>query len=545
MSLVAAIEAAWPAAQRRWSRFLQLSPPIDTSGSPSIAQIDLITRQVGLNHQTLREKALEHCVEALLAHEIGHHVRYPGTWAVHARLRLIERSILPLEDYSLLNLFTDLLINARLGQDAALRAQLIAVYQAFTGDPLHAEGEFRRDPVFCVYLAIYEELWRLEVGALMGPGEAWFAERFPDYRAQAQLLAQDLLPLGSNLYTQYLLFASILLHYIQEKPKGSDPFDCTPGEPSPEDWAEALRPTPAERAAIERALREGWMAKEAAERLQRDALADRISLLPGRFGDDASQVPEIMAAWYRREAERWLLRPPAQRLLGEAVVPVTPVAWEPGDPVHEIDWTTTLVQRGPILGAAEPLRRERIAEYEGLDVSFWQPRMEIYLDVSGSMPDPRRAENAMTLAAQILATGTMRAGGRVRALVYSHAPTLFWEWCRSEVEMSRFLMHYIGGGTVFPFEILRASLAECGADQPIRVVISDHDFLMNYADDEKDARSFREAAGRAQTILMLHRVTSEAARPFVQAGARVVHVDAMDAFPRMAADLARALFPEV
>lgn len=544
MSLQGAITAVWPAAQRRWSRFLQLAPPIDTSGSPSIAQIDLVTRQVGLNHSILKEKSLEHCVEALLAHEIGHHVRYPGTWAVHARLRMIERSILPLEEYSLLNLFTDVLINARLGRDPTIRAQFVDVYRAFTGDPLHQGETWKRDPVFSVYLAIYEELWRLEPGYLMGPGETYFAEQFPDYRAQAQLLAQDLFPLGSNLYTQYLLFASILLHYIQPEPKGSDPFDCTPGGPTPDDWAEALRPTPAERAAIERAMREGWMSKEAAERLQRDALAERIGLLPGRFGDDASQVPEIMASWYRREAERWLMRPPAQRRLGEAVVPVTPVAWEPGDPVHEIDWTTTLIQRGPVLGAAEPLRRERIAEYEGLDVSFWQPRMEIYLDVSGSMPDPRHAENAMTLAAQILATGTMRAGGRVRALVYSHAPTLFWEWCRSEVEMSRFLMHYIGGGTVFPFEILRDSLATCGRDQPIRVVISDHDFLMNYAEDAQDARSFQEAARTSQTILMLHHVPRDKARPFVRAGAQVVHVDTMTDFPRMAADLARALFPE-
>lgn len=548
-SLQARIDAAWPGAQRRWSRFLQLAPPIDTSGSPSIAQIDLITRQVGLNHAILKEKSLGHCVEALLAHEIGHHVKYPGTWAVHARLRLVEKSVLPLEDYSLLNLFTDLLINARLGRDLQLRAQFIDIYRAFTGDPLHAKDakgthEWTRDPVFSVYLAIYEELWQLDEGHLMGPGEAYFAQRYPDYRAQAQLLAQDLLPLGSNLYTQYLFFASILLHYVEPEPKGSDPFDCTPGGPDPDDWAEALRPTPAERAAISRALREGWLTREMGERLQRDALSDRINSLPGQLGDDATLVPEVMAAWYRREAERWLFRPPAQRRLGEAVVPVTPVAWEPGDPVAEIDWITTLIQRGEHLGAALPLRRERIAEYEGLDVTLWQPRMEIYLDVSGSMPDPRAAENAMTLAAQILTAGTIRAGGRVRALVYSHAPTLFWEWCRSEVEMSRFLMHYIGGGTIFPFTILRDAIAECGAEQPIRVIISDRDFLMNHADDIAHARTFAEAAQRAPVVLMLHAVSRADAQPFVRAGAQVVHVDEMTDFPRMAARLSRALFPE-
>ena len=39
-------------------------------------------------------------------------------------------------------------------------------------------------------------------------------------------------------------------------------------------------------------------------------------------------------------------------------------------------------------------------EDEGFDVPMWQPRMEIYLDVSGSMPNPCLAVNAMTLAAR-------------------------------------------------------------------------------------------------------------------------------------------------
>jgi hypothetical protein len=85
-----AIAEAWPRAQGHWSHFLLLSPPIDNAEQPSVARIHLGTRQVELNGGQIREKDLLGLVEVILAHEVGHHVRYPGSLAVDARLRLIE-----------------------------------------------------------------------------------------------------------------------------------------------------------------------------------------------------------------------------------------------------------------------------------------------------------------------------------------------------------------------------------------------------------------------------------------------------------------------
>src|SRR5439155_4115315 len=107
----ALVADCWPRAQAHWSRFLLLRPPADDAAQPTVAHIDLGTRQVALHYRLIRAKGLLDCVEALLAHEVGHHVRYPGTLAVQARLRLLEKALLPLEGYSLINLFTDLLIN--------------------------------------------------------------------------------------------------------------------------------------------------------------------------------------------------------------------------------------------------------------------------------------------------------------------------------------------------------------------------------------------------------------------------------------------------
>jgi hypothetical protein len=537
--LEALVAECWPRAQAHWSRFLLLRPPADDASQPTVAHIDLGTRQVGLHYRLIRAKGLLDCVEAILAHEVGHHVRYPATLAVQARLRLLEKALLPLEGYSVINLFTDLLINDTLRP--ALEEQLVRVYQAFAG-----EAQWERDPAFLFYLAVYEERWQREPGSLMGPAHTAFGQSYPDYRAEAQVLGQDLFHLGPNLYTQFLYFVSVVSHYVppprQESPVSLDPYACGCGEPSAEDWAEALTPDAREREAIGRARREGWIRKEAAERMtDRDALARRIATLPGSGTEDATRVPEVMAAYYRREAERYLLRPPPQRVWGEATTPTTLEEWEPGEPLRDVDWIATLSQRGPLLGAAQPLRRQRVAEAEGWEVPLWQPRIEVYLDVSGSMPDPRVTRNAMTLAAQVLVTGAVRAGGWARAVLYSSAPVVFWEWCRSETELSRFLMHYVGGGTDFPFELLGKSVAECRAAQPVRVVITDGDFHHNYQ-RPGHAGTFAEAARASpHLILMLHN-TGDQTGSYGRAGARVITVKELEDYPTMAAALATALF---
>jgi hypothetical protein len=537
------IAAAWPRAQAFWSRYLLLRPPIDDGSQPTVAHIHLGTRQVGLHHELIRAKGLHDCVEAILAHEVGHHVRYPGTLAVDARLRLLEKSLLPLKDYSVINLFTDLLINEALAP--AYREQLVRVYRSF-----HGAGKWETDPAFVFYMAVYEELWQQEPGLLMGPPHHAFEKAFPQYRADAQVLAQDLFHMGPNLYTQFLYFVSVVSRYVKplegDMPEGIDPYSCGRGEPSAEDWADALTPSAREREAIERALKEGWIREEQAKRLRDgDVLERRLAGLPGFGDDDQTLVPEVMAAYYRQQAERYLLRPPPQRLVGEAVVPTTLEDWEPGDALRDVDWLATLSERGPVYGSARPVKRLRIAEVEGHDVPLWQPRVEIYLDVSGSMPDPRLTRNAMTLAAQILNSGAIRAGGWARAVLYSSAPVIYWEWCRSEVELSRFLMHYVGAGTVFPFDLLARSVRECRSAQPIRVLITDRDFDSNYDSLPQHATILAEAVRASpHFILLLHCPREERVALYKRLGAQVVPVPEMDDFPRMAAALSFALFSE-
>jgi hypothetical protein len=127
-------------------------------------------------------------------------------------------------------------------------------------------------------------------------------------------------------------------------------------------------------------------------------------------------------------------------------------------------------------------------------------------------------------------------------VLYSGAAVPFWEWCRSEAELSRFLMHYVGGGTEFPFDLLRRSVAECRSAQPIRVVITDADFHSNYGAAPDHAAIFAEAGRASPHLVLLLHATGDPAGHYRRAGARVITVAELEDYPKMAADLAHALF---
>ena len=122
---------------------------------------------------------------------------------------------------------------------------------------------------------------------------------------------------------------------------------------------------------------------------------------------------------------------------------------------------------------------------------------------------------------------------------------MYWQWCRSEIEISRFLMHYVGGGTAFPFPVLARSVKECSSNQPIRVIISDRDFDYNYNSNAKNAEIFADAASRsAHLVLLQHVPDSECMKRYRSVGAKVIAIEKMDDYPKMAAALAWALFED-
>jgi len=536
------VDQAFPRALSRYSRYLLVQRPTLDDDGTILARIDLGSRSIRLGAQAIVNANLQDCLDGLISHVIGHHVGFPGSPVAHARLLLLERSFLPNLPRTITVPLYELLIDERL------------VRTAPPGAPIEDElchilrtraEQSPDDALFLFQCAVIEELWQRPEGDILGKTKADFYADFPHHRVDARLVAQNVFGYAPDLTLQYLYFASVAFRYALQSSQHGDGAD--PGtigqQPTAEEWAEALLPSKSEKESIEEAIGEGFFSGKMVDALRNQDLAQRAAGVPGAGGDQSKLVTDVMAAHYRREAEKLLFAPPPIATFSDALVPTTVEEWEPGESVAEIDWLTTLRIRGEVLGTAMPLIRERIADEEGSVVPSFEGRTEIYLDVSGSMPDPTQALNAMTLAAQILVTGTIRAGGAARALLYSTENEKHWQFCRSEKILSKFLMRYIGGGTSFPFDVLAESVESERNLQPIRVVITDSDFDHNYDSSAGAAAIVKRAAEKSPAfVLLLHAPSRDRVRIYEQAGARVVPVRTLSDFPVMAAALAHSLF---
>lgn len=542
----AALRDTWEKALGFWGLSIQVDLPTLDRNTEALAFIDLTTRRVVVNPVFLAKINAEGSLEAILTHELGHHLRYPHSLAVQARLQLFEKEILPLAPYSLLNLFTDYLINTDIGgADARLRKQLEATY---LGMPSNADA-MASDPAFYFYLTCFEEAWGLDPHTLTREAGEALEKRFPGCRAQAQLLAQEIPNLAPNLFTQFLYFASVLSRFQMRdaddstKTTQGNPMKGDHGDPSPGDYADALSRSAQESEAIRKAIEEGWLDPKEIPDLETSEQR-RVAGLPGVLAGKPKVLAEAMALHYRRLAERYLLKPPKERKAGEPIIPTTLSPWEIGDSPKEIDWLSSIVASGADLAAASPLKRDLDDDEPSESEQKVSPRLEIYLDVSGSMPDPKTCVNAMTLAAQVLAMSALRNGGLVRGLIYSTNNVKHWEFTRSEMEMSRFLMNYIGGGTSFPFDVLRKSVVDCGRQQPIRIVLTDSDFSYNLKEKKEHPAITKTASEKSPFIALLNYGAPDA--PWVkeigQAGLRTIPVPDMASFPKTAAALGESLF---
>ncbi len=199
-------------------------------------------RQVVVNFAQLDEIGARKSLVAVLAHELGHHVRYPA----HPRARRHSCRILGLRLIpglpqglrSLTNLFFDLQVNEEVGRTRA--TELCAVYRGFVArDP-------EVSPLFWFYLAIYEELWSLAPGTLAPSAQAVaMEETFPGCRAEARMFAQTFWALG-DVYLMFIFFASAFIRYVRrpdEKENKGDkkmPLGHDVPEPTLDDWASGM-----------------------------------------------------------------------------------------------------------------------------------------------------------------------------------------------------------------------------------------------------------------------------------------------------------------
>lgn len=580
------LDDRWHAARAQWSLAVELKRPLPAKQPGVVACIDLQTRQTWVDFALLKQHGLEDCLEALCAHEVGHHIRYPNTLLEAYRLtRFLREELVDLStlwgvpaqvprvqagewDF-LLNLVFDLLINTDLKphyQDA-----FVALYRHLSAEP--KDPAVAPDPLFGWYMGLYEEGWYLPRNTLVGPRtDARLTELRPDWRVAAAAAFQHLRANGGNRCLQITRFLFDLQPLWASAPaesgckaslEGARPFG---GTLSPDDARRVFQPAPGEAEARRWRRGEEVGPPKKPGRGARASGAGGPSGTPGvGEGDPVRTLQDVMKglcepvevalAAYRRLARRVTLDIPRSQVAGESDTPGPTEPWDFGDRVEEIDWLSTLSRSGQPVPGLNLEKRTWLVEdpVPGQRVSPW---IELYVDCSGSMPDPVQHFNFAILAGFILANAALENGGRVRVISYSHEHRAMPDFVTSERHAHAGLLTYVGGGTRFPWDVVYRSHARWRrAAAIVRVVISDSDFLANYLAPDVVLPGFSSpdlvtaalavATQTPNALVLLLQVPSEA--PEVarlrDAGARVVTVGGWSDLPAVARDLVKLLFP--
>ena len=434
---------AWPDAIAAWSKYTRLVPatlcPTSAAASReglegSFAMIRFADQRVVIDLEYVHRVGLDDYATEILAHEIGHHVYAPANATDNLRLVARIRAALPtMERFVPLvaNLYTDLLINDRLQRQSALR--MADIYRVLGRQTKQASS------VWTVYMRIYEHLWNL-IGGIVNIDESESED--------AVHPSEDPLITGEDQVPQ-----------AGEAVRGAEDADGKmPGD----------------------AVGKGSLGLQAREPYEYGEILKAAGI--------ALSDHDIAIAYYRERALPHILPYP------KAPAPENPDPlleglddWGLGDPFDEIDYMQSLIQSPSIIPGLTTVKRV-YGNQPGTRQGAVAVDLDIFIDSSGSMPNPQVNTSWLTLAGAIIALSALRAGARVQATLWSgkHQVTQTQGFVRDERQILSVLTDYFGGGTCFPIHCLRDTYSgpkprERGAHI---LMISDDGITPMFDDDE-------------------------------------------------------------
>jgi len=482
------LEQQWRRAVDRWSPAIALATPraIHDLDGP-IAYIDLATRQTHVNFGKLQSMGVLEHVECVLAHEVGHHIRYPHTLNEARRmlrfLRETANELLwdqrggldPSRHDWLLNVFFDLLINDELSSEH--ESSFVAIFRGMQGDWGLA---------FSFYIGIFEELWALPPRAILTEQQdRALAKVDKEWRARAASTGEFMRAHPENRPLQLARFLTAIRPFVlKDREQGRDGGEAFEkgswggGALDADGVADLLRTRHDEEAARR------WLREHATTNKQTSNGGGGNPLERARLQLADLAPPEAIAlAAYRREADRAPLDIPASLEPGEPFVPGPHESWNLGDDLDTVDWIGSVARAGarPI-PSINTYARTFLAD-DPRPGDRETPWVELYVDSSCSMPNPMSTYSHQIEAGFILVRAATRAGGRVRIIQYASMDQrkMMDKFVRASEPAERALLEYIGGGTDFPWDELVASTKKYRRLARVRrVVISDSDFLVNF-----------------------------------------------------------------
>lgn len=198
---------------------------------------------------------------------------------------------------------------------------------------------------------------------------------------------------------------------------------------------------------------------------------------------------EIAIRYYRERAAPHLIPFPS-RVIPETTEPLPEglEPWDIGSPLESADWTESVLVSPRVVPGMTTMQRVWGVTEGSLPQK--QPMdLDLYVDSSGSIPNPQVATSYLTLAGAIVALSALRAGARVQATLWSGSRqfTTTDGFIRDEHKILGILTGYFGGGTAFPIHVLRDTYSErMPTDRPAHLlIISDDGVTTMFEKDEK------------------------------------------------------------
>jgi hypothetical protein len=518
-------EAVWPKALEVWSKFTRLRPPTlcltnesaEKEGlTGSFAMIRLQDQAVIVSLPSVVACHVEQFALEVLAHEIGHHVLAPATLEEHTRMLARMRWALPtVERHApmVANLYTDLLINDRLQRSAALR--LADIYRALG-------TQSKTGAVWTLYMRMYEILWSLERGALGSgktddriEGDAWLGARL------VRSYARDWLD-GSGR------FAALLLPHLLEDERSAEAIEKwldtrnagaggTPTGLTEEEAGEregAIHPSqdPDLADVPEGVPGEDAKASDkvtAPAETQENARARGQAREPFQYGEllraaGVNLSDHEVAVRYYRERARPHLVPFPSREIPESTDPIPEglEPWDFGHPLDAADWIQTVLQSPKVIPGMTTVQRVW-GNAEGHLPQRVPLDLDLYVDSSGSMPNPQRLTSYPALAGAVLCLSALRAGARVQATLWSgkNQVTSTDGFVRDEEAILRVLTGFYGGGTAFPIPTLRDTYTLRRRDaRPAHILVISDDGVSTMFDNDERGNSGWDIAAMALQV---------------------------------------------
>lgn len=491
---------AWPEALSRWSRYTRLTTPLwllspqeatEAGLTESFAAIRFIDHQILINLHQIEQLGLQSFSLEILCHEIGHHILAPASGIENARLLARIRAGLPtLEAHApmISNLYTDLLINDRLQrQEDLLMAEVFIQLErahARQGESARARGTPSR--LWELYLRIYERLWQLPARTFCSPNLARYAQADPPlaFEGDAWLAARLIRTYAHDWIDGAGGFAVLCLPYMEadraeeaQSPIGTLMDATRAGEGILPDGLSEVEPGELEprHPALDPRISEnagedvGSMDGAAVNPDQPLGTASSRRGTPGRQGRNPYQYGELLRAlglvlddhdaavhYYREQARRHRVPFPRRKQpLSFEIQPEGLASWEPGESIERLDLLGSLLISPQLLPGFTTVQRLETS-VPGSEALVQTADLDLYVDCSGSMPNPQREISYLTLAGAIIALSALRAGGRVKSTLwsgkgqYESTPG----FVRDETAILRVLTGYLGGGTDFPIHVL-------------------------------------------------------------------------------------------